>query len=351
MAGQQHSFAGTIALVQNDIKKIVAYSTCSQLGYMFLACGLSAYPAAIFHLVTHAYFKALLFLGSGSVIHAVGGEQDIRKMGGLRKKIPFTHATMLIGSLALSGIFPLAGYFSKDVILESAIAKNSMMGTFGYVFGLASVALTVFYSFRLMIYTFYLPAKNKSLVKSAHESPKVMLIPLAILSFGAIFSGMVGEYLFGIVSKSLKFWNGSIFVLQKNHVLADVHDLNWAIKLIPTIVAIAIIFATFYAYLRRRDSIESVAKRFALIHAVLSHKYYCDEIFHSIFIQPFKTCCEFFADRCEKRGIDHYGPNGLARLMNRCSIKIKRCHTGLVYHYAVVMLMAFILLITWCFTI
>ncbi len=351
IGGTTAFFAGTIALVQNDIKKVVAYSTCSQLGYMFLACGLSAYPAAIFHLVTHAYFKALLFLGAGSVIHAVGGEQDIRKMGGLRKKVPFTHAAMLIGSLALSGIFPLAGYFSKDVILESTIAKGTIMGTFGYVFGLATVGLTAFYSFRLMIYTFYLPAKSKSLVKSAHESPKVMLIPLVILSIGAIFSGMVGEYLFGIVSKSLEFWNGSLFILQKNHVLADVHDLNWAIKIIPTIVAVSVILATFYAYLRRRDFIRHMSKKFEFIYVVLSHKYYCDEMFHSIFIIPFKSCCEFFADRYEKRGIDHYGPNGLARLMNKCSIKIKRCHTGLVYHYAVVMLMAFILIITWCFTI
>lgn len=351
VGGTTAFFAGTIALVQNDIKKIVAYSTCSQLGYMFLACGLSAYPAAIFHLVTHAYFKALLFLGAGSVIHAVGGEQDIRNMGGLRKKIPFTHATMLIGSLALSGIFPLAGYFSKDVILESAVVKGNTMGMFGYVFGLATVALTVFYSFRLMIYTFYLPAKSKSALESAHESPKVMLIPLAILSIGATFSGMVGEYLFGILDKSLSFWRGSIFILQKNHVLSDVHHLSWYIKLLPTILAVGVIFATFYAYLRRKALIEYLSKRFNLIYAVLSHKYYCDEIFHNIFVVPFKNCCEFFADRCEQRGIDHYGPNGLAKLMSRCSIKIKRLHTGLVYHYAVVMLLAFMLLITWCFII
>ena len=351
VGGTTAFFAGTIALVQNDIKKIVAYSTCSQLGYMFLACGVSAYPAAVFHLVTHAYFKALLFLGAGSVIHAVGGEQDIRKMGGLRKKIPFTHATMLIGSLALSGIFPFAGYFSKDIILESAIAKGSVMGDFGYVFGLAAVGLTVFYSFRLMIYTFYLPSKNKAVVKAVHESPKTMLIPLAILSIGATFSGMVGEYLFGIVDKSLKFWHGSIFILQKNHVMAEVHDLNWAVKLLPTILAVAVIFATFYAYLCRRDIIGYLSKRFDLIYTVLSHKYYCDEIFYNMLVLPFKSCCEFFTDRCEKRGIDHYGPNGLARLINRCSIRIKRCHTGLVYHYAVVMLVAFILLITWCFII
>ena len=351
VGGTTAFFAATIALVQNDIKRIIAYSTCSQLGYMFLACGVSAYPAAMFHLVTHAYFKALLFLGAGSVIHAMNGEQDITKMGGLKSKIPYTYITMLIGSLSLSGIFPFAGFFSKDTILEAAIAKNSTMGDFGYFLGILTVVLTAFYSFRLIILTFHLPAKNDAISNAAHESPKVMLIPLVILSFAATFSGMVGEYVLKIVDPALGFWNNSIYINPSNNVLAAIHDLPLFTKLLPSVLAIATIVLTYLVYIYKADILDKMRKKMDFLYAVFLNKYYFDEIYHIAFLKPLADLSEFLKKSMEMNFIDNYGPNGLARLMSRCSGYVRQIQTGLLYHYAFVMILGFVFVITWCFII
>jgi len=227
-------FGGLHAMVKNDIKKVIAYSTVSQLGYMFLACGVGAYSAGIFHLFTHAFFKALLFLSAGSVIHAVG-TQDMRKMGGLRDKIPYTYVAMLIGTLAIVGIPPLSAYFSKDLILESAYASSAMMGKFGYIMGTLTVFISSFYSFRLMFMVF-----GKTVVRNQdldiHESPKIMLIPMGILAVLAIFAGGVGYYIFHM--GAIEFWNGSIFILETNTVLEDAHHVPFIVKYAPLLLTI-----------------------------------------------------------------------------------------------------------------
>ena len=190
-------FAASIAIVQNDIKKIIAYSTCSQLGYMFFACGVSAYSVAIFHLMTHAFFKALLFLGAGSVIHAIHDEQDIRKMGGLYKFLPKSYILMWVGSLALAGIYPFAGYFSKDLILENAYLFGTEYGDFAFWMGIIAAFLTAFYSWRLIVIVFHKETRlEKSVIDNIHDAPKSMFIPMVILAIGAMFSGYIGEYIF-----------------------------------------------------------------------------------------------------------------------------------------------------------
>lgn len=347
IGGTTAFFAGTIALVQNDIKKIVAYSTCSQLGYMFLACGLSAYPVAIFHLVTHAYFKALLFLGAGSVIHAMGGEQDIRKMGGLRKKIPYTYVMMLIGSLSLSGIFPFAGYFSKDMILDAALAKGTVMAEYGYFLGMVTVILTAFYSFRLIIMTFHMSDKNVDIYSKAHEPTKFMLIPLVILSVAATFSGAVGEYILKITDQSLKFWGDSIYIMPKHNTLEIMHEVSFFAKSIPMILALGTIIATYILYLYGAGLLRQLKKRYEWIYDVLLNKYYIDELYDILFVRLLKNVADFSKKIIEKRTIDDCGPHGSVSVVSKLSFYVRQAQTGFVYHYATIMIIGFILVITW----
>jgi NADH-quinone oxidoreductase subunit L len=347
VGGTTAFFAGTIALVQNDIKKIIAYSTCSQLGYMFLACGVSAYPVAIFHLVTHAYFKALLFLGAGSIIHSMGGEQDIRNMGGIRQKIPYTYVLMFIGSLSLSGVFPFAGFFSKDTILESALVKGTVMGDFGYFMGIVTVILTAFYSFRLIIMTFHMPAKNASVSLSAHEPSKFMLVPLIILSVAATFSGVVGEYLLKITDQSLEFWGDSIYIMPKHNNLGAIHEIALVVKTLPSIFAILTIVMTYILYLYKKDILVSLKKQFEWIYDVLLNKYYIDEIYDVVFVRVFKNIAEFCKRKIEKRIIDDFGPHGSVSVVSKLSCYVRQVQTGLVYHYATIMIIGFILVMTW----
>ncbi|MFM2129349.1 MAG: hypothetical protein RL477_895, partial [Pseudomonadota bacterium] len=244
-------FAATVGLVQNDIKRVIAYSTCSQLGYMFFAAGVSAYSAAMFHLTTHAFFKALLFLGAGSVIHAMSGEQDMRRMGGIWRKIPVTYAYMWIGSLALAGVPFFAGYFSKDLIIEAAFAAKSPVGQYAFWMGTIAAALTAFYSWRLLFMTFHGESRaDHDVLHHVHESPLSMTGPMALLAAGAMFSGAALAGLF-VGEHSAAFWGKSIFVAANHTALADAHNVPAWVKLLPIAVAFGGILVAWYMYVRR----------------------------------------------------------------------------------------------------
>ena len=265
-------FASTIALTQFDIKRVIAYSTCSQLGYMFFAVGLSAYPAAMFHLTTHAFFKALLFLGAGSVIHGLSNEQDMRKMGGCFKKLPVTYILIWIGSLALAGIPFFAGYYSKDMILEVAFASDSSIGYFAFVCGCLAAVLTAFYSWRLIYLTFHGDFKgNKSTYEKIHESPIVMLIPLFILAFGAVFSGWFFKEMFVGVNWDY-FWSNSIFILTGNDAIYKAHSVPKWVKLLPIVLAIIGISIATVFYVLIPDLPSRVSKHlgFYILYFIIS---------------------------------------------------------------------------------
>lgn len=340
-------FAATIALTQNDIKRIVAYSTCSQLGYMFFACGVSAYSAAMFHLGTHAFFKALLFLASGSVIHALSGEQDIRKMGGLWKKIPITYICMFIGTLALCGIWPFAGYFSKDAILEAAYAGGTEISEYAYGMGIFAATCTAFYSFRLLFLVFHGPANyNKSTAKHIHEAPMVMIIPLTLLAVGAVFSGVIGEKLH-ILGADLDFWNGAVAVLQENNVLERLHSLDLSVKITPTLAAVLGIVLAYFFYMKDRKLPEIVASKYNFIYEILYNKYYFDELYDLFVVDKIKYVSLYWNNIIEKKYIDGFGPNGFARLSDIVSGYVSRMQTGYIYHYFFVMLLGMVVLLTW----
>lgn len=341
-------FAATIALVQNDIKKIVAYSTCSQLGYMFFACGVSAYPAAIFHLFTHAFFKALLFLGAGSVIHALSGEQDITKMGGLWKKIPFTYAMMWVGSLALCGIWPFAGYYSKDAIIEAAYVSGSGVGEYAFSMGVFAACCTAFYSIRLLILVFHgtskVPAK---LSKHIHEPSLTMIVPLALLSLGAVFSGVIGDKIFYILSPGLEFWHNSITILAQPNILEKIHHLPISIKITPLVAGVGGMILAYIFYITHPNLPKIIAARFSWLYVVVYNKYYVDELYDVLIVHNLKRCANYFANTTEVKVIDGFGPNGFASVVNRMSGYFSKLQTGYLYHYALVMLLGFVIFLTW----
>lgn len=330
-------FAATIALTQNDIKKIVAYSTCSQLGYMFFACGVGAYPIALFHLMTHAFFKALLFLGSGNVIYATHHEQDITKMGGLWKKIPITYSLVLIGSLALAGIYPFAGYFSKDLILEIAYLKGTSASITAFTLGSVGAFLTALYSFRLLFLTFH----GKSKLLDAHDAKKIMIIPLVILALGAIFSGMLAINL-GILSPH--FWQNSLVF---NSIIEQAHHLPLIIKLTPIIASFCGIFCAYVLYIYNKELPEIFVHSFNGLYLLLRNKYFIDEIYNFIFVQPFKFCAELLWKVGDIKIIDGFGPNGLAFASQQISNKISKIQSGYIYNYILVMIIGIVGIITW----
>jgi len=342
-------FAATIGLVQNDIKRVIAYSTCSQLGYMFFAAGLSAYGAAMFHLFTHAFFKALLFLGAGSVIHAMTDEQDMRKMGGLRTMIPGTYLLMVAGTLALTG-FPLtAGYFSKDMILEVAFASHSPVADFAWILGIGAAFMTAFYSWRVIFMTFHgKPRAPKEVMDHVHEAPKVMLLPLVVLALGSIFAGwlfsssFVGEEYDG-------FWDGSIFLIGAN-VMEEAHHIPWsdiAGKWGPTIMMLLGFGLAYLFYLKRTDLPAATARTFRPIYNLFYNKWYFDEIYDFLFVRP-----AFFVGRLLwKVGdgliIDGLGPDGISKLSMRIGVLARRLQTGFIYHYAFAILIGVAALVTY----
>ena len=336
-------FAASVALVQNDIKKIVAYSTCSQLGYMFFAAGVGAYHVAIFHLFTHAFFKALLFLGSGSVIHAFKDEQDIRNMGGVRKKLPYTYTLMLIGTLALTGFPFLSGFYSKDAIIEFAYLRNSVLGNYAVFIGVFTAFLTSIYSWRLFFKTFHGPYNNKNIsINETRESPMVMIIPLFLLGAGALFAGFIFKETF-IGHHSNDFWQTSIFFL--NEIKHD-HVPLWLLLITPVLVVITIP-VSFYYFIINTKILEEFKNTNLPLYNFLLHKWYFDELYESIFIKPIKKIGFFFWKKGDQGIIDRFGPDGISKMIKMLSNKAGQFQTGYIYDYAFVMLIGLSILLTY----
>ncbi|MCW5718765.1 MAG: NADH-quinone oxidoreductase subunit L [Bauldia sp.] len=394
-------FAATVGLVQNDIKRVIAYSTCSQLGYMFVALGLGAYQVAIFHLFTHAFFKALLFLGAGSVIHAVGGEQDMRQMGGLRKKIPLTYAMMLIGTLALTG-FPLtAGYFSKDAIVEVAAAGVGQIAGLALVLTITAAIFTSFYSWRLIFMTFHGKFRGpQQVLDHAHESPPVMTIPLGILAAGALFAGiiwagpMIDNQMFGsgtataqvtatdavtreaaapadasiaaaaashgevaagdgdhgaspLAPRVEAFWQDAIYVSPDNHILHDMHDVPAWVPWAPTAAMIVGLLFAIWFYLLRPEIPRTLAREQDVLYRFLLNKWYFDEIYDFLFVRPINRLARFLWKRGDGWLIDGFGPDGVSARVADITRSVVRLQSGYIYHYAFAMLIGAAVLITW----
>ena len=301
-----------MALVQTDIKKIIAYSTCSQLGYMFIATGVGAYNVAMFHLFTHAFFKALLFLGSGSVIHAFKDEQNINNMGGVWKKLPYTYALMVIGTLALTGFPFLSGFYSKDAIIEFAYLRGNTVGYYAAGFGIFTAFLTSIYSWRLLFKTFHGEYNNKNIkIEETHESPLVMLIPLIFLSIGAIFAGVTFKELFIGNNELNNFWQDSIFFLKS---LSKDHPPLWFLILTPTLVIISIPIA-YYLFLKNKNLPEQISKVNGPLYQFLINKWYFDELYDSIFVRPSKKLGLFLWKFFDLKIIDGFGPDGISSLI------------------------------------
>ncbi|WP_308909642.1 NADH-quinone oxidoreductase subunit L [Pseudokordiimonas caeni] len=339
-------FAATVGLVQNDIKRVIAYSTCSQLGYMFFALGVSAYGAAIFHLFTHAFFKALLFLGAGAVIHTMHHEQDMRKMGGVRKFAPLTFIFMTIGTLALTGFPFTAGFYSKDMILEAAYASHSFGSSFAYVLGVAAAFMTSFYSWRLAFMTFTGECRaDEETQHHAHESPWIMLFPLAVLSVGAIAAGFVfAEYFVGHEREA--FWNGSL-VTFAGDVLDEAHHVSGAAKWAPTVMMVLGFLLAFQMYVRRTDIPAKVAETWDGLYAFLLNKWYFDELYNFLFVRPAFWLGRVFWKRGDEQTIDGFGPNGVSSAVAAIAARARKLQSGYVYHYAFAMIIGLALAITW----
>jgi NADH-quinone oxidoreductase subunit L len=324
-------FAATVGLVQNDIKRIIAYSTCSQLGYMFFACGCGAYSLGLFHLVTHAFFKSLLFLGAGSVIHAMSDEQDIWKMGGIRKHIPFTYSMMWIGSLALCGIPFFAGYYSKDAILQAAY--NSPFKELYWV-GWISAIMTGFYSARLIYVTFHgKPRADDRVMAHVHESPKTMTIPLALLSVGAIISGYALYPLFSAPNNP-----------YAPYVLREIPHTMELVTLLAGVIGIAV---SFFVYRYLSTMMNWLAKSFRYIYEFILNKWYVDEIYNALIVSPLSQFSTHLWNGMDTKIIDNLGPNKASDLSMRVSLRLKSFHTGRIYHYALALLMGIILCLWW----
>jgi NADH-quinone oxidoreductase subunit L len=339
-------FAATVGLVQNDIKRIVAYSTCSQLGYMFVAMGVGAYSIGMFHLFTHAFFKALLFLGSGSVIMAMHHEQDIWRMGGLKDKIPFTYVTMLIGTLALTG-FPLtAGYFSKDAIIEAAYVSNNPLMLYSFAATVAAAALTSFYSWRLIFVTFHGRPHDRHHYEAAHESPMVVLIPLAFLAAGSIFSGYPFKELFtghGVAA----FFRDSLKFADSNHVLEAMHHVPYHIALLPTAMMALGFVVAWNFYIRRPELPFELARQHEPLYRFLLNKWYFDELYDIIFVRPTLWLGRLLWKEGDGRIIDGLGPDGVSARVLDVTRNVVRLQTGYLYHYAFAMLIGVAAFITW----
>ncbi len=385
--------AATIGMTQFDIKRVIAYSTMSQLGYMFFALGVSAYGAAMFHLMTHAFFKALLFLGAGSVIHAMSDEQDMRRMGGLWKKIPVTYALMVIGSLALAGIPPLAGFYSKDIVLEAAWADQTWFGHYAYWIGITAAFMTAFYSWRLLIMTFHGQSRaSQDVVDHIHESPSVMLGPLLILATGAIFAGFlfyggfVGSAHHGdahhghevieitedgevhgpqaltirqeaeqvVITRvdiwnKAYFWGESLYVKPENDTVELAHNVPKWVKLMPLFAGVSGIFLAYVFYLWRPALPGIFIRVFAWPHRLFFHKWYFDELYNRLFVRSARLLGLLFWKVGDEGIVDRYGPDGSAAASRRFAGILSIFQTGFVFQYAFVMMIALIAILSWFF--
>jgi NADH-quinone oxidoreductase subunit L len=314
---------------------------------MFFACGVSAYTAGIFHLMTHAFFKALLFLGSGAVIHAMSDEQDMRKMGGLWRLIPVTYVLMWIGSLALAGIWPFAGYFSKDLVLEVAYAAGTTVGSIAYWLGIAAAFMTAFYSWRLLIMTFHgTPRANETVIAHVHESPRVMLLPMMVLAAGAVLSGFAGYGLF-VGHDAPAFWGSSIVILPSHPALENAHHVPAWVKWLPLLVGLAGIALAVVLYVWRTDVPGKLAARFQGLYQFLLNKWYFDELYDWLLVRP-----AFRVGRGLWKGgdgalIDGVGPDGVAAAAVRIARGAVRLQTGYLFHYVFAMLLGVLFLISW----
>ncbi|KQT19477.1 NADH:ubiquinone oxidoreductase subunit L [Methylobacterium sp. Leaf399] len=388
-------FAATVGLVQNDIKRVIAYSTCSQLGYMFVALGVGAYSAGVFHLFTHAFFKALLFLGAGSVIHALHHEQDMRNMGALRRHIPFTTAMMAIGTLALIGFPFTAGYYSKDAIIEAAYASTRPGHTLAFMATVVAALMTSFYSWRLFFLTFEGPARwvsheahhddhahaavahqadgarghhegvahddrghdvepaSHSAIEhhdhaphKPHESPLVMTIPLAILAFGALFAGLIFKDRF--IGEGMEaFWGPALAHGPDNHIMHDIHSVPKIVAYSPAIMMLIGFVLAFWMYIRRPELPGALADQQPVLYRFLLNKWYVDELYERIFVRPAKDFGKFLWKEGDGRVIDGMGPDGIAARVADVTRGVVRLQTGYVYHYAFVMLVGVAGLISW----
>jgi NADH-quinone oxidoreductase subunit L len=377
-------FAATVGLVQNDIKRVIAYSTCSQLGYMFVALGVGAYSAGIFHLFTHAFFKALLFLGAGSVIHAMHHEQDIRNMGQLRRYIPFTTAMMAIGTLALTGFPFTAGYYSKDAIIEAAFASQRPGANFAFLATVLAAFMTSFYSWRLFFLTFegmkrwghgahhathhthgdhegvehddrsrdVEPASHADHehghhgAHTPHESPLVMLIPLAVLALGAVVAGFAFKEAF-IGHDYAQFWKGALYTGPENKILEDIHHLPPLIPWLPTIMMVLGFVLAYLFYIRDTHRPAALAAQHPFLYRFLLNKWYFDEIYDAIFVRPAMWIGRFFWRTGDQRIIDGLGPDGISARVLDVTRGVVRVQTGYVYHYAFAMLIGVAALVSW----
>jgi NADH-quinone oxidoreductase subunit L len=337
-------FAATVGLVQNDIKRIVAYSTCSQLGYMFVAMGAGAYSVGMFHLFTHAFFKALLFLGSGSVIYAMHHEQDIRNMGGLWRKIPYTFAVMCIGTLALTGFPMFAGYFSKDAIIESAYASHNPFAPYGFLMTVIAAGLTSFYSWRLMFKTFFGEPHDQEHYEAAHESPLWMLIPIGVLAAGSILSGFPFKELFAGHGVE-EFFRDSI--KMNPHIIEDMHHIPETIAYLPTVMMVIGAYISYVFYIRRPYLPVELARQQPLLYRFLLNKWYFDELYELIFVRPTKWIGRFLWKVGDGKIIDGFGPDGVSAWVLDVTRNVVKLQTGYLYHYAFAMLIGVAGLITW----
>ena len=335
-------FAASIALTQNDIKRVIAYSTCSQLGYMFFAAGVGAYNASIFHLTTHAFFKALLFLSAGSVIHAMHHEQDMRKMGGLFKKIPFTATMMWIGSLAIIGFPYLSGYYSKESILENAFYTSNGIAYFAYLVGILTALLTAFYSWRLLFLTFH--GENRSNNKTydhAHESPLVMTAPLFILAIGSIFSGIFfADYFIGYYKK--EFWDNAILLTESSHKYLPLTQS----LISKSAVAIGILVCVLI-YSNNLNRAKNLSYNLDPLYSLSKNKWYVDELYHKVFVLTFFKLANFFWKKGDEKTIDGLGPNGVSWIISKSSSYVSLFQSGYLFHYAFAMLGGLVIILTW----
>jgi NADH-quinone oxidoreductase subunit L len=341
-------FAASVALFQNDIKRVIAYSTCSQLGYMFFAAGVSAYGAAMFHLFTHAFFKALLFLGAGSVIHAMHHEQDMRRMGGLAKHIPATWAMMGIGTLAITGLgipvlgVGLSGFYSKDMIIESAFAAHTPVGTYAFAMGVLAAAMTSFYSWRLMFRTFHGSYRGDAHHQShIHESPLVMRIPLMVLSLGALLAGAIFYSIF-VGENSSIFWEGTLELHEGEH-----HELPIVVLFAPLIATLIGLGIAYHYYIKHPEVAARMAARQSALYLFLYNKWYFDELYDAVFVRPAKALGRFLWKKGDGETIDGLGPDGVSARVLEAARSAVRLQSGYVYHYAFAMLIGATALVTW----
>lgn len=346
-------FAATVGLVQNDIKRVIAYSTCSQLGYMFVALGVGAYGAAIFHLFTHAFFKALLFLCAGSVIHAVDGEQDMRHMGGLRPHIQKTFWMMVIGTLAITGVgIPLthigfAGFLSKDAIILAAFASHNAAAGFAFTLLVIAAMFTSFYSWRLIFMTFFgKPRASHEVMHHVHESPNVMLIPLYLLAIGAVAAGMYFNADF-VGHAYEEFWKHALFTLPDNKILEEMEHAPVWVELSPFIAMLLGLVTAWYFYIRSPETPRRLAQQQRVLYEFLLNKWYFDELYDFLFVRSAKALGRFLWKKGDIGVIDTIGPNGIAARVVDVTNRVVRLQTGYLYHYAFAMLLGIAALVTW----